>query len=44
VGEACSTRGSVGNRKFWSENPKEREHAGDVGVEGRIMLEFILGK
>jgi hypothetical protein len=25
--------------KFWSENPKVRDHSEDVGVDGRIILE-----
>jgi hypothetical protein len=29
---------------FLSENLKEREHYEDQGIEGRIILEWILGK
>jgi hypothetical protein len=30
--------------KFWSGNPKGRDHLVDVGVDGRIILEWILKK
>jgi len=30
--------------KFWSENLKGRDHSEDLGVDGRILLECILGK
>jgi hypothetical protein len=30
--------------KFWSENLKGREHLEELGVDGRIILEWILGK
>jgi len=30
--------------KFWSENLKKRHHSEDLGVDGRIILERILGK
>jgi hypothetical protein len=29
---------------FWSEKVKGRDHVEDLGVEGRIILEPILGK
>jgi len=29
--------------KFWSENLKRRDHSEDVGADGRIILEWILG-
>jgi hypothetical protein len=29
---------------FWFEDLKERENSEDLGVYGRITLEFILGK
>jgi hypothetical protein len=28
---------------FWLENLKERDHSEDLGVDGRIKLEWILG-
>jgi len=30
--------------KFWFENLKGRGHGEDLGVSGRIVLEWILGK
>jgi hypothetical protein len=30
--------------KFWSENLKGRDHSEDLGVDGRIIPEFFLGK
>jgi hypothetical protein len=30
--------------KFWSENLKGRGHAEDLDVNGRIILELILGE
>jgi hypothetical protein len=30
--------------KFWLENLKGRDHVVDLGVDGRIILESILGK
>jgi hypothetical protein len=32
------------NAKFWSENLKGRDHSKDLVVDGRIILEWILGK
>jgi hypothetical protein len=32
------------HRKFWSENLKERDHSEDLGMDERIILEWILGK
>jgi hypothetical protein len=29
--------------KFWSENLKGRDHSADLGMEGRLILEWILG-
>jgi hypothetical protein len=29
---------------FWLENLKGRDHSEDLGVDGRIILEWILGK
>jgi len=30
--------------KFWSENLKERDHLEDLGVDGKVILEWICGK
>jgi hypothetical protein len=29
---------------FWMENLKERNHSEELGVDGRVILEWILGK
>jgi hypothetical protein len=31
-------------KKFWSEHLKGRDHSEDLGVDGKIILEWILGK
>jgi len=36
----CSLR----NTKFWSENLKGTDHWEDLGVDRKIILEWILGK
>jgi hypothetical protein len=38
--EACGTRG--GDEKFWLENLKGGNHLRKLGVNGRIILKFIL--
>jgi hypothetical protein len=30
--------------KFWLVDVKERDHSKNIGVDGRILLEWILGK
>jgi hypothetical protein len=30
--------------KFWSENLKGKDHSEDLDVDGKIILEWILGK
>jgi hypothetical protein len=30
--------------RFWSENPKERDHSEDLGVDGNIIVQRVLGK
>jgi hypothetical protein len=30
--------------EFWWENPRERDHCGDPGVDGRIILGWIFRK
>jgi hypothetical protein len=46
VGEACSTYG--GKREvhtgFWWGDPREGDHLGDPGVDGRIILKRIFKK
>jgi hypothetical protein len=32
------------NKIFWLKNLKERDHSEKLGVDGRIILEWILGK
>jgi hypothetical protein len=32
------------NTEFWSENVKIRDHSDDLGVYGKIILEWILGE
>jgi hypothetical protein len=32
----------VGYAEFWLKCLKEREHFGDLGVDGRIILKWIL--
>jgi len=46
MGEACSLHGRDQKciRNFWSENLKGRDHSEDLGVDGRITLEWALGK
>jgi hypothetical protein len=29
---------------FWSENLKERDHSEELGVDGNVILQCILGK
>jgi hypothetical protein len=34
----------VMHTKFWLENLKGKDHSEDLGIEGKIILEWILGK
>jgi hypothetical protein len=36
--------GEIRNALFWSENLKGRDHSEDLGVDGRVIFEWILGK
>jgi hypothetical protein len=41
----CSTKGEMRNlHKVWSENLKERDHSEDLCVNGKIILQWMLGK
>jgi hypothetical protein len=45
MGSACSMHGrNEMHVKFWSENLKERDHLEDIGTDGKMILECILGK
>jgi hypothetical protein len=46
MGEACSTHWTDGKcvKYFGHKNLKGRDHSEDLGVDGRIILELILGK
>jgi hypothetical protein len=41
MGGACSTHR---RDEKCVQNPKGREHSEDIGIDGRIVLEWILGK
>jgi hypothetical protein len=45
MGGACSSDGEGrGVYKFWWGNLRERDHWGDPGVDGRIILRWIFKK
>jgi hypothetical protein len=46
IGEACSIYGRQERciQGFGGENVRERNHLGDLGVDGRIIVEWILKK
>jgi hypothetical protein len=46
MGRACSTcgRSKIVNTKSQSKNIKKRNHLGDLGVDGKIILKLILKK
>jgi hypothetical protein len=39
---ACERREKC--KRFWCESPKERDHSEDRGVDGRMVLEWLLGR
>jgi hypothetical protein len=45
MGSACSTyrRDKEMHTKYWSGNVKGRGHLEDLGIDGRIILEWTLG-
>jgi len=44
MGGACSAYGGETYTGFWWENLREREHLENPGVDGRIILRWILRK
>jgi hypothetical protein len=46
MGVACSAYGGLkrGIPGFWCGNVKERDHWGDPGVDGKIILRWIFRK
>jgi hypothetical protein len=37
-------RGEMENTKLWSKNVKGRDHFEELGIDGKIILEWILRK
>jgi hypothetical protein len=44
VGRACGTHERGECTRFQWENPKERDHSEDRGIDGRMGSEWILGR
>jgi hypothetical protein len=43
MGRACSTHEMKNEFIHWLENLKGRDHLEDLGVDGKAMLEWVLG-
>jgi hypothetical protein len=44
MGGSCSTHDMRNEYKIWSENLNGRDHSEDLGIDGKIVLEWILVK
>jgi len=44
IGGACSTHGGEAYTGFWWGNLRKRDHLGDPGIDGRIILRWIFRK
>jgi len=44
MGGACSAYGGDAYTRFWWVNLGERDHWGDPGVDGRIILRWVFRK
>jgi len=44
MGRACSTYGGEACTGFWWGNLRERDHWGNPGADGRIILRWIVRK
>ena len=44
MGGACGTRGGVVQKGFGGEIQRERDHLKDLGLDGKIILDWVLKK